>query len=115
LAAIFCNWLNSHLRSSGFESDAPGFRGRRFHELADGVEEGVNLSVMPTHFPFELCQFARQYLVAHSQFPELYERSHNGDIYMNGPLTAQHAREHGDTLFREYVGRVSATSSSPGF
>lgn len=41
---------------SGFESDPAGFRGRRFHELANGVEEGVNLSVMPTHFPFELCQ-----------------------------------------------------------
>ena len=31
---------------SSLESDAAGFRGRRFHELADGVEEGTNVGIM---------------------------------------------------------------------
>jgi hypothetical protein len=34
---------------------------------------------------------------------------------MNRSLAAQHGGEHGYALFGEYIGRVSATSSPPGF
>ena len=38
---------------SSLESDAPGFRGRWFHELADGVKECPDVSIMACHGTFQ--------------------------------------------------------------
>ena len=83
--------------------------------MADDVKEGLNLSVMPTYLPFELCQLGRQLPMARHQFPQLHECSHNGDVHLDRALASLHTGQHRDTLFREYVGRVSATTSPPGF
>ena len=97
------------LLASGLESDAAGFWRGRFHELADGVEDDMELAIV---LPFQLIEASDKSLVRGDHFSKLNKRSHNGNIYLDCAFAVQHAGDHGDTLFGEYIGQISATTPS---
>src|SRR5438552_15173605 len=80
---------------------------RRGHELADGLEYDLELSVVSLLQGGEL---AREVGVGREHLPQAHESTHDFHVDQDGPLAAQHAGEHGDALFGEGIRSRAAKS-----
>src|SRR3990170_828931 len=74
---------------------------RRLHELADGVEDHLELCVVLLLKRFEL---AFQVGVGDGQCPHADEGAHDLDVDLDGARAPEDAGEHGYALLREGVG-----------
>lgn len=102
--------LPRFLSSAGrAESNAtPGFF-RRGHQLADRVEDDLELPVVSDFHLFETPgQIARR----GEDLSQLDEGAHDGIVDLNGARAAKNARQHGDALLCECI-RGGAASASP--
>ena len=76
-------------------------RGRRNHQLADGIEYDFELRVA---FLFEFFQFASKFLMGSQHFAQADEMRMISMLTKYGLLASQDARQHRDTFLRERVG-----------
>ena len=74
-----------------------------FVELADGIEHGLELYVV---FILQRGQLSCQFHIQGKHLAQEHEGAHDLDVYLNGTRALQNAGQHGDTLFRESVGRI---------
>jgi hypothetical protein len=71
--------------SRGAEADAAFLgRGRRRHELADGLENDLEFLVVLAEFPFQLGQFRCQIFVGGQDIAKADKRPHNGNVHFDG-------------------------------
>lgn len=84
------------------------WRGIGGDELADGVEDELELLVVLGVFGFERLDFLGEQGVGIHESAELNEGAHDGDVHLHGAGRAEDAGEHGDTLLGEGVGEVFA-------
>src|SRR5262249_48822681 len=96
--------------SSPAESDAPPWTGRRAHQFPDRLEHDAELRVV---LALHLADLPHQGRSRPQHAPHPDERAHDLDIDANGPLAAQHARQHRDSLLGEGV-RNRATTTVRG-
>lgn len=82
---------------------------RRFwgHEFADGVEDDLELPVV---FLFERVEFFGEVGLGRQYPAQADEGPHDGDVDLYGAGAVEDARQHGDALFGEGVGGVSAAA-----
>src|SRR5439155_15325849 len=81
----------------------------RSHEIADGVEDSLELHVVPL---FQLVQPACQVGVGCGHPPQPDESAHDLDVDRDRPRAVQDTREHRDALLGEGVRRVSPTATT---
>src|SRR5882762_27975 len=91
------------------ETDGALRRDHRRHQLADCIENGLELRIV---FPLERRQLARQLFVRGQHRAQADKGAHDLNVHQHGPLTAQNARKHGDTLLAEGVRTVSPAAPS---
>ena len=84
---------------------------RRGHELADGVENGLELGIV---FSLEAGQFAGKVGVSEEHFTKADKGAHDGDIHLGGAGAAKDAGQHGHALFGEGVGKIGSASVFSG-
>jgi hypothetical protein len=82
---------------------------RRGHQLADGVEDDLELPVV---FVLQFGQFPREIRLGGEQLAEAHEGADDLNADGNRGLVAEHRRKHGDALFGKGV-RGGATSPAP--
>ncbi len=85
---------------------------RRGHELADRLEDHLELRVVSL---FQRFKFSSEVLMGRQYFSQPHKGAHDFDIDLDRTLATKNARKHGDALFGEHIGQVSATPSSFGF
>jgi hypothetical protein len=73
------------------------------------LEHHLELSVV---LLLQRVELPREVGVGLQHLPQAHERAHDLDVYENSTPTAEHAREHGDTLLSENV-RAVATPAPP--
>ena len=69
----------------------PGWRRRRLHELTDGIKEGTDGRIVALDTALKIGQFAGEFLVKGEGFAQPDKHAHDGDIDLDGGLTAQNA------------------------
>src|SRR5260221_14246909 len=82
---------------------------RRGHQLANGFENDPEVFVI---FLFQFLELAGQVLMSRKNLAQAHEGAHDGDIDVNGALTAKHAGKHGNALFGESVREIAAPAAT---
>ena len=86
----------------GLEADAPPSGDRRpLDQFSDRSEDRLQPRVVRADPLLQGVQAPEELLMAGQDAPNLDERPHDGDVDFDGALAPEHAREHGDALFRE--------------
>ena len=91
------------------KADLPLGRSWRKHQLADGVEDDLELGVI---FVFERRKLAGELCVRKEHLAQTDKCAHDGDVDLHGTRTPQDAGKHGDALLSEGVGKVTATTAT---
>lgn len=84
----------------------------RAHHVVDGFKDGFETYVV---FLFKGDEFFGKFGIGGEHLSQSHKGSHDFDVDLNGAFAVQDAGEHGDTLFGEGVGGVTATAASGGF
>ena len=71
------------------------------HKLSDSLDDGVNLYVVALHFPLQLLQFLREFLVPCERPPQLNKCSHHINAHLNRSAAVQYGRRHDGPMFCE--------------
>jgi hypothetical protein len=80
------------------------FRG--CHQLPDSLKQGADTLIVILNLAFQVNELVCQFLMQRQRFSQTDEDPHYGDVYVGGTRTAQHARQHGDTLLGENTGQI---------
>ena len=75
---------------SHLKTDFLPLRHHRAHELANGIKDDLDLSIMLFYFPFQLCQRVRKLFMSREHFPKLDKYPYDGDVHLNRALTVQY-------------------------
>src|SRR5438309_157142 len=65
------------------------------HELADGVENGLELGIV---FSLKVGQLASEISIREQEFAQAHERTHDSDVHLDSPGAPQDAGKHGYPL-----------------
>ena len=90
------------------EADAAGCGRDGCHELADGVEDHLELRVV---LSLQIIELAGQVFVRSQQAAQPDERAHDFNVHLYGTPAPQDAREHRDTFLGERVGRCPSKAT----
>ena len=82
-------------------------RSWRKHQLADGVEDDLELGVI---FVFQRRKLAGEFCVREEHLAQTDKCAHDGDVNLHSTRTPQDAGEH--ALLGEGVGKVTATTAT---
>jgi len=94
------------------KSDLPLPGLRRFHELADGFEQGADVGIVTRDFPFRLGQLGRHFFVRGDHLTQSDQGPHHKDAHLHGSRRAEHTRQHDGPMLGKGIGCVSASASS---
>src|SRR5439155_16029216 len=94
---------------SGMKADFPPGRIGGKHQLANGVEDDLELGVI---FVFKRGELASEFRVGEEHLAQTDKCAHDGDVDLHGTRTPQDAREHRDALLSKGVGSVTATAAT---
>src|SRR5947208_11737811 len=94
---------------SGVKADFPPGRIGRKHQLANGVEDDLELGVI---FVFQRRELPGEFCVREEHLAQTDKCAHDGDVDLHGTRTPQDAGEHGDALLSEGVGSVTAATAT---
>ncbi len=93
--------------SLGLEPDTPLARDGRCHQLADGVEDHLELRVV---LLLKGDHLAGEVLVGRQDATEPNKRADDLDVHLHGSFAMKHARKHRDAVLREGIRRGPATA-----
>src|SRR5208337_2752788 len=68
---------------------------RRFEQLLDGVEDDLDLFIVLAILALQRLDLRRQFVMGRHDFAQTDKGAHNGNVDLDGSLTAEHGREHG--------------------
>ena len=99
-------WGRTERFPSSLESNAAGFGRRWLHQLTDGVEEGLNVSVVAYHFPLQLAQLGCQLFMRDDSVPQPHKGTDHEDAHVDCVRAVQHVGCHDGPMLSKDVGQV---------
>jgi hypothetical protein len=90
--------------SLGLKSDAAGFRSRRLHELTDGIEEGLDMSIMARHDLLQFGKLSRQLFVRRHDVAQPDEGADDKHAHLDGVRTIEHVGRHDCPMLGKGIG-----------
>ena len=91
------------------KADLPPWRIGRKRQLADGVEDDLELGVV---FVFQRRKLPGEFRVGEEHLAQTDKCAHNRDVDLHGTRTPQDAGKHGDALLSEGVGKITAATAT---
>src|SRR6266700_626860 len=98
ISAPFPNSVSARRPFANMKPDLSLWRSWRKHQLADGIEDNLELSVI---FLFQCSKLAGEFCIREEHLTQAHEGTHDGDVDLHGTRTPQNAGEHCDTLLGE--------------
>src|SRR5207244_10544979 len=83
------NPVSARSSFANVKPDLSLWRSWRKHQLADGIEDNLELGVV---FVFERGQLARELRIRQEHLAQTHESTHDRDVHLRGELTIENAR-----------------------